>query len=73
MAFGVDALVDGVAVFGGEVFVVEAGVFAGAGGHLGGEQAGDEAILVGGPDLAVLAEEGGAGGLFADEAEGCRR
>ncbi len=40
------------------------------GGHLGGEQAGDEAVLVGGPDVAVAAEEGGAGGLFADEAEG---
>ena len=47
-----------------------AGVFAGAGGHLGGEEAGDEAVLVGGPDGAVAAEEGGAGGLFADEAEG---
>ena len=40
------------------------------GGHLGGEEAGDEAVFVGGPDLAVAAEEGGAGGLFADEAEG---
>ena len=47
-----------------------AGVFAGDGGHFGGEEAGDEAVLVGGPDGAVAAEEGGAGGLFADEAEG---
>ncbi len=66
---GVDALVDGGAVFGGEVGVELAGIFAGDGGHLGGEQAEDEAVLVGGPDLAVAAEEGGAGGLFADEAE----
>ena len=49
---------------------MEAGVLAGAGGHLGGEQAGDEAVLVGGPDLSVLAKESGAGGLFADKAEG---
>ncbi len=67
---GVDALVGGVAVFGGEVAVEFAGVAAGAGGHLGGEEAGDEAVFVGGPDLAVGAEEGGSGGLFADEAEG---
>ena len=67
---GVDALVDGGAVFCGEVGVELAGVFAGEGGHFGGEQAGDEAVLVGGPDVAVAAEEGGAGGLFADEAEG---
>jgi len=61
---GVDALVDGVAVLLGEVGVELAGVSAGAGGHLGGEEAGDEAVLVGGPDLAVAAEEGGACGLF---------
>ena len=67
---GVDALVDGVAVFGGEFGVDLAGIFAGDGGHLGCEEAGDEAVLVGGPDLAVTAEEGGAGGLFAYEAEG---
>ena len=67
---GVDALVGGAAVLCGEVGVELAGVFAGAGGHLGGEEAGDEAVFVGGPDLAVAAEEGGAGGLFADEAEG---
>ncbi len=67
---GVDALVDGFAVFGGEVAVLLAGVAADAGGHLGGEEAGDEAVFVGGPDLAVAAEEGGSGGLFAYEAEG---
>ncbi len=49
---GVDALVDGVAVFGGEFGVELAGVFAGDGGHFGGEQAGDEAVFVGGPDLS---------------------
>ena len=57
------ALVDGGAVLRGEVAVELAGVFAGDGGHLGGEQAGDDTVLVSGPDLAVSAEEGGAGGL----------
>ena len=39
---------------------------------LGGEQPRDDAILVGGPDLTVPAKEGGAGALFAGEAERAR-
>jgi len=65
---GVDALVDGFAVFGGEVAVLLAGSAADAGCHLGGEQAGDDAVLVGGPDLTVAAEEGGSGRLFSCKA-----
>ncbi len=66
---GVDALVDGGAVLGGEVGVEQAGVFAGDGGHLRGEQTEDQAVLVRRPDLAVAAQKGCAGGLFAHEAE----
>src|SRR6202012_2390875 len=68
--WGVDALVDGVAVFRGELLVELAGVFSGDRGHFGGEKAGDEAVFVGGPDLAVAAEEAGSGGVFSDAAEG---
>ena len=46
-----------------------AGILAGAGQHLGGQQAEDQAVLVGGPDRAVAAQEGGAGALFTAEAE----
>ena len=62
---GVDALVDGLAVLGGEFGVEFAGVFAGHRCHFSSEQAGDEAVLVGGPDATIAAEEGGTGGLFS--------
>ncbi|MNF72248.1 hypothetical protein D3C84_542200 [compost metagenome] len=45
------------------------GILAGHGQDLGGQQRQDEAILVGGPDAAVLAQEGGARALLAAEAE----
>ena len=49
--------------------IVLSGVFAGAGGDFAGQEVHDGAVLGGGPGGAVLAEEGGAGGFFTDEAE----
>ena len=44
-------------------------VLAGARGDLGGQQVHDRAVLVGGPDGAVAAQEAGPGALLAAEAE----
>ena len=46
-----------------------AGVLAGAGEDLRGQQVQDRAVLVGRPDGAVPPQEAGAGTLFAAEAE----
>jgi hypothetical protein len=49
--------------------VVLAGVLAGDGGDLGGEQVHDQAVLVGRPHGAVAAQEARAGAFLAAEAE----
>ena len=66
---GVDARVVRRAELRGQIGVMHAGVFAGAGGDLGGQQVQNDAVLVGGPDRAVAAEEAGPRAFFAAEAE----
>lgn len=66
----VDAGVNGVAKLRGELLVVDAGVLAGDGEDLGGEEGHDDAVLIGGPYRAVLAEEGGSGAFLTAEAVG---
>ena len=66
---GVDARVIRRAMLRGEFLVVNAGVLAGDGGNLGGQQAENDAVLVGGPCAAVAAQEGCAGAFLAAEAE----
>src|SRR5689334_18599740 len=46
-----------------------AGVLAGGGGDLGGQEREQGAVLVGGPDCTVALEEARAGGFFAAEAD----
>jgi hypothetical protein len=53
-----------------ELPVAVAGVAAAAGGHLRGEQAQHDPVLVGRPGAAVAAQERGAGALLAAEADG---
>src|SRR5215471_18953173 len=65
----VGALVDRRAELSREVLVLLAGIAPRARGHLHGEEAHDQAILVGGPGRAVPAEERGAGALLATESE----
>src|SRR5205085_8565490 len=52
-----------------QALVVDAGILAGDGGDLPGEQVQDDAVLVGGPGAAVAAQEAGAGALLAAEAQ----
>src|SRR3984885_8216636 len=66
---GVDAFVDWGAEFLGLGGVEFAGIAARAGGHFGGEETQDEAILVGGPNRAVGAQKAGAGAFLAAETE----
>src|SRR5687767_1417791 len=53
-----------------EVEKVFTGLLAGARGDLGGEEAEDQAVLVGGPYCAVVPQEARPGTFFASEAEG---
>ncbi len=62
--------VRGGAELAGERLVVLAGVLPGDSGDLRGEQAGDQAVLVGGPDPTVTAQERRAGAFLAAESEG---
>ena len=69
---GVDARVPGAAVLALQGAVALAGVLAVHRRDLGREQVHDEAVLVGDPDRAVAAQEGGAGALLAGEGAGAR-
>ncbi len=60
----------GCAVPVGECRVVLTGVLPGHSRDLGGEQAGDQTVLVGGPDPAVAAQERRARALLPAESEG---
>ena len=64
---GVDALVPALAEAGHLILMQLRGVLAGLGGDLGGQQVGDQTILVGGPHAAVAAQEAHAGALLAAE------
>ncbi len=66
---GIDPGVQRRPVLGRDVAVVLAGILAGAGEDLRGQQVEDRAILVGRPDGAVSSQEAGAGAFFAAEAE----
>src|SRR6185312_1134977 len=65
----VDTPAHRVAELRGELAVALAGVAARTRRHLGGQQAGDEAVLVGGPHGAVLATEGGTRALLSAKTE----
>ena len=69
VAGGVDPRVVRRAELRGQLAVVLARIFAGAGEDLGGQQVEDRAVLVGRPDGAVAPQEAGAGALLAAEAE----
>src|SRR5690606_10398459 len=64
---GVQALVHRVTEALGQRAVRTARIAAGARRHFGREQVEDDAVLVGGPNAAVPAQEGGAGAFFASE------
>ena len=65
----IDAVGDRAAEFAGELGVELAGIAAGVRRDLGRQQRRGDAVLVGGPDRAVAAQEGGAGAFFAAEAQ----
>src|ERR1039457_4961068 len=65
----VDAGVGRVAQPGGKVAVMLAGCAPGDRGDLGSEQRQDDAVLVGGPDPAVAAQEGGPRALLSPEGD----
>ena len=69
VGLGLDAGGVRLAQLGGQVGVDLARVAPGAGGHLGRQQRRNQAVLVGGPDRAVLAQERGAGAFFATKAQ----
>src|SRR6202040_2737084 len=52
-----------------ELGIALAGIAAEPGGHLGGEERGDDAVLVRRPDGPVAAQEGSPRALLAAEAE----
>ena len=67
---GVDARVERSAELGRQLLVMLARDPCRSGRDLGGQQVHDRAVLVGGPDRAVAAQEAGAGAFLAAEAAG---
>ncbi len=65
----IDAAVAGAAELGLQRVVVRLGILAGDRQNFGSQQRQDETILVGGPDSAIFAQEGGARALLAAKAE----